>query len=249
MTATTIFSVLGVAILVFVVMNRRAAKNVAAAVKAQVGEVGRWAKEADPLALYKETIDDGLESIEEAKRTLQKCRANITSLERQVNSGNQEKTRLENRIKSVLANGDPNNTAKSLALDLERVETNLATNSNQLHTEKEMYTSFLKRIERNQEKVNEARRKATDLGLKLEQSEREKEMRQNCSEFVKKNSFDAAGKLQEAEDAIYRKIDQNNSVGQVELDLSAHGEEDDADLEAQSRADEILARFKTPASV
>ena len=112
---TTFFGVVGVALVVLLVLNRRAVKNMFSGASAQVGELGRWAKNSDPLAIYKETVDNGLENIEKAKKTLEVCRGQVRSLERQVNEGTTEQKRLTNRIEAALNNGDTNNTAKDYA--------------------------------------------------------------------------------------------------------------------------------------
>ena len=68
--------------------------------RAQVGKLGRMAEEADPLALLNQAVDDGVTSIQNSKKGLENYRALILSVQRQVESGEKEKTRLESRIRS-----------------------------------------------------------------------------------------------------------------------------------------------------
>lgn len=156
-----------VAALALAVLNFRSLKRLFRAGSAQAGKIGRWAENADPLAVYRERVDDGVENIGKAKQALENCQVLVRSVRRQVEDGEKEKARLENRIKTALANGDPNNTAKEYALQLERVERELATNKEQLAKHEETYQNFSKIVEQNQRKVQEARREAESLGLEL----------------------------------------------------------------------------------
>ena len=249
MSLGTILGVVAVAFVVLLVLNRRAVLNMFSAARAQVGELGRLAKNADPLVMYKQVIDDGLDNIGKAKSSLETVRTQVRSLDRQTNDGRTEKTRLENRIRAALAGGDPNNTAFANAIQLESCERNLATNEEQLARTKGMYDNFTKTIELNQKKVQEARKEVQDLGIQLEQSEREKELVRFNAEFEK--GVDVSGTLSEAREAVLRKIDANRAAGDVAADTSKQkaAELADEELERKQRADEILARFKTPASV
>jgi len=246
MNLTTILGIVAVAVVVLLLLNRKAFMNMFSALRAQVGEVGRAAKNADPLAMYRQVIDDGLDNIQKAKVSLETVRTQVRSLQRQVDDGTTEKTRLENRIKAALANGDPNNTASEYAIQLESVERNLETNVEQLERTKGMYDSFTKTIELNQRKVTEARKEVQDLGVQLEQSEREKELVRFNAEFEK--GVDVSGTLSEAREAVLRKIDANRAAGDVAADTSKQkaAELADEELERKQRAEDILARFKQP---
>ena len=122
----------------------------------------------------------------------------------------------------------------------------MKSNQDQLGRSEEMYKNFVKQVETNQTKVSDARREARDLGLELEQSEREKELTTFARDFAKTNSVDLGGGLAEAREAVRQRIDQNRAAGDVALDLSRQGvaEASDDELERNQRADDILARFK-----
>jgi phage shock protein A len=210
----------------------------------QAGKLGRSLEEADPLALLNQAVDDGVASIQNAKKGLENYRALILSVQRQVENGEKEKTRLESRIQDVLDTGDPNRTAQEYAMMLTDVEQNIAMNREQLQRHKETYENFAKQVEVGQSRVLAARQKAEVLGLELEQSKREKEM----AHFARDFSFNPRGldtDLTRAEELIYQKIDANRAIGQVAEDLTKpilveSVDEEDARKAAASK---ILERF------
>jgi phage shock protein A len=212
---------------------------------AQLHKSGRRVEEADPLALLNQAVDDGVASIQNAKIGLDNYRVLILSVQRQVESGEKEKTRLEARIREAIETGDPHHTAGEYAMMLADVEQNIAANREQLERHKETYENFAKQVEAGQSRVLAARQKATLLGLELEQSKREKEM----ARFARNFSFDPDGlnsDLARAEELIYQKIDANRAVGHVAEDLTkpiVAEPVDDDDKERKAAAARILQRF------
>lgn len=249
LTFTNILIVIGIGLVILAVLNRRSFKRLFSAASAQAGKVGRAAQEADPLAMYQEAVDDGVENIQRAKKGLEQSKALVRSVERQVNEGKKNQTRLTNRIQAAMDAGDPNDTCTEYALQLAEVEAGLATNTAQLKQHSESYNNFCKQVEMGQKKVAEARRKSQQLGIQLEQSKREKEMAQFAGEFSP-GGFDEDGSLARAEQLINQKIDGNRAAGDVANDLSRQGlaEAADDELERQAAAADVLARFKKPAA-
>jgi phage shock protein A len=238
-----------IATIVFIVLliwiNRYALAGLLGSGVSEAGKAVRQTGEADPLALLNQSVEDGVTSIQNAKKGLESYRTLILSVQRQVESGEKEKARLEARIQEALSSGDQNHNAGESALVLADVERHLAANREQLQRHKEIHENFARQVELGQAKVAEARLKATRLGLELEQSKREKEMAKFANEFC----FDPLGLdtgLARAEELINRKIDANRAVGEVAADLSrqfrAEAIDDEADREAA--AAEILERFR-----
>ena len=215
---------------------------------AQANKLARPPEETDPLALLNQAVDDGVASIQNAKKGLENYRVLILSVQRQVENGEKEKTRLEARIQEAIDAGDPNRAAHEYALMLAEVEQNIATNREQLLRHKETYENFAKQVEVGQSRVVAARQKAALLGLELEQSKREKEMARFAQEF----SFNPEGldtDLSRVEELIYQKIDANRAVGHVVEDLTKPLplESVDDDKQRKAAAAKILDRFrKTP---
>jgi hypothetical protein len=167
------------------------------------------------------------------------------SVQRQVESGEKEKVRLETRIQTALAAGDPNNTVHESALVLADVEQNLNTNREQLAKHMEIYENYARQVEVGQAKVAEARLKAEQLGFELEQSNREKKMAKFANDF----SFDPQGlntDLARAVELINKKIDANRAVGEVAADMSRglRAESADDDIEREAAAAQILQRYQ-----
>lgn len=211
---------------------------------AQLHKSGRRLEEADPLALLNQAVDDGVASIQNAKIGLDNYRVLILSVQRQVENGEKEKSRLEARIREALQAGDPHNAAREYAMMLADVEQNIETNREQLQRHKETYENFAQQVEAGQSRVLAARQKATLLGLELEQSKREREM----ARFARDFSFDPNGlnsDLARAEELIYQKIDANRAVGHVAEDLTKPilAESVDEEKERKAAASKILERF------
>lgn len=242
----TIVGILALAVVVLAILNRRALGRMIGAASAQVGEWGRAAQNADPMAIYRERIDDAVENGQAAQKSLESCKTLVNEVQGQVDSGLKEKARLETRIKTALANGDPNNTARGYAEQLAHVEEQLGKNQQQLAKHKTNYDNFLKKVRHYGRKVKELRQEAHELGIELEQSEREKEMNKDL-QALQDLDTSFGGDLAQARAAVKQKIAANRAVGDVAADLSQQGlaEAADEDLERQAKADDILARFKT----
>jgi len=245
---TTALVTLIVLVVALTLVNYPAVARIFGAGRAQVGKFGRMAEEADPLALLNQAVDDGVTSIQNAKKGLENYRALILSVQRQVESGEKEKVRLETRIRTAIDSGDPNHTANESAMVLADVERHLKANREQLAKHMEIYENYARQVEVGQAKVAEARLKATRLGVALEQSKREKEMAKFANDF----SFDPQGfnsDLARAEELINQKIDANRAVGEVAVDMSRMSRADAAndELEREAAAAKILERFKRPA--
>jgi phage shock protein A len=244
----TVVIALLVVVAALLLINSGALGKIFGAGRAQVGKLGRMAEEADPLALLNQAVEDGVTSIQNSKKGLENYRALILSVQRQVESGEKERARLESRIQTALNSGDPNQTAEESAMVLADVERHLAANREQLARHMEIYDNFARQVELGQAKVAQARLKAERLGFELEQSKREKEMAKFAGEF----SFDPQGlhsDLARAEELINRKIDANRAVGEVAADLSKQSllSADADDAERKVAAAEILNRFSRKA--
>lgn len=244
---TTILIALAVLAILLAIVNTPPMAKIFRAGSAQAHKLSRRLEEADPLALLHQAVDDGVASIQNAKKGLENYRALILSVQRQVENGDKEKARLEARIQEAIDAGDPNRTAQEYAMMLADVEQNLAVNREQLQRHKEIYDNFAKQVEVGQSRVLAARQKAALLGLELEQSKREKEM----ARFARDFSFNPQGldtDLTRAEELIYQKIDANRAVGHVAEDLTKPilAESIDEEEQRKAAASKILERFRKP---
>jgi phage shock protein A len=240
----TIFLTLILLVVLLAIVNVPSLIKMLEAGSAQANKLGHTPGEADPLALLHQAVDDGVASIQNAKKGLENYRALISSVQRQVENGEKEKARLESRIQEAIDAGDPNNTAGEYAMMLADVEQNIAVNREQLQRHKDTYEGFAMQVEVGQSRVLAARQKAELLGLELEQSKREKEMARFAQDF----SFNPKGldtDLSRAEELIYQKIDANRAIGHVAEDLTKPivAESVDEDVERKAAASKILERF------
>jgi len=238
-SVTTIVILAAVALAVLVVAKRQAIAQ-----RFRAGR-GRSVEPADPMALLRQIVDDGVASIHAAKNGLEDCRALLRSVQRQVESGEREKARLESRIRAALAEGDPNQAAREYALQLAEAERQLALNREQLAQHEKTFAAFAKQVDAGQNRVLEARRKADELGVALQLSRHEKDLAQSA--------FDPQGLQQsaaQAEERIHQQIDRNRAAVQVAADLAGSNAAPAADQDTQREAEaaQILERFRKPAS-
>src|SRR5499427_5834868 len=238
-----VVGIIALVVVVLLLINHKAVLNMFGAGRAQLGKLGRAVGGADPLANYQQGIDDAADSVKKAKLGMTRAVALISSVERQVNSGRQEKARLEARIQRAL--GEENNAkAQEYAAQLGDCETHLKANEDQLQHHKDAYDGFVADVKRQQEKVTTAQREAASLGVQLELSKANREFNQFRESFSV-NTGALNGLAQERE-AVLQQIDQNNAYGKVERDVGSGSqyEEEDADIDRKIKADEILNRFQ-----
>ena len=234
---TGIVVVLGI-ILVF---NLRAFKTLFGVGKAQAGKLARAAEGLDPVAMYKEKIEEATDNLRTAKESLVRVKGLIASVERQVNDGKSEIARLDARIKLALTD---NNEAKAAeyVTQLQSAKTQLKQNEEQLATHNSSYQAFLKQVQAAQAKIINAKREAEKLGTQLEISKVEAEIGDINQRFSSKaDPLDEALKYKEG---IQKQIDQNKARGQVLADVNTDLVEEDKeearikDLEAKALLDE-----------
>lgn len=234
---TGIVVVLGI-ILMF---NLRAFKTLFGVGKAQAGKLARAAEGLDPVAMYKEKIEEATDNLRTAKESLVRVKGLIASVERQVNDGKSEIARLDARIKLALTD---NNEAKAAeyVTQLQSAKTQLKQNEEQLATHNSSYQAFLKQVQTAQAKIINAKREAEKLGTQLEISKVEAEIGDINQRFSSKaDPLDEALKYKEG---IQKQIDQNKARGQVLADVNTDLVEEDKeearikDLEAKALLDE-----------
>ena len=154
-----------------IALTDRQSSGRGAASSARGSRSGRQARphrpnEADPLALLNQAVDDGVTSIQNAKKGLENYRALILSVQRQVESGEKEKARLEARIQEAARRRRSESDRRRIRHDAGRRRAeHLTANREQLPRHKETYENFAKQVEIGQSQVLAARQKATRLGL------------------------------------------------------------------------------------
>lgn len=221
--------------------GRRAIGRFVTAISAQFGNMGRWAKNVDPLAVYKDAIDAGEESMARAKTFLATIAGDKRNAESEVENAIREVARLNNKLDLAQNAGDPNNTVEGYALDLADAETRQENAKAELARVQGRFDEYTLQFNTAKAQIEQARKEAKELGTELQRSEREKEMDAFAQSF---NAGAGLDDLSQARDALKRKINENR--GSVDankaLNQQAVREAKDADLERKAKAQEILAR-------
>jgi phage shock protein A len=214
----TILGVVLAAVVVMLIVNRRAVMRFFDAGSAQLGKAGRWAVNQDPVAMYKEKIDDATEHIGTAKQGLVRVRGLIMGVQRQVEDGDREAARLDARVKAALSSGDEIRAAEYVR-QLQETKKQLEENRRQLVVHQETYQGFLKQVQMAQAKVIQAKQDAEKIGVDLQISKAEAELADIAENFqVNTSALDGLGQIK---GEIHRQIDANRARGQVARDLSA----------------------------
>lgn len=240
---STVVGVIAIILLAVLMFNFRAFKQLFGVGKAQAGKLARAAEALDPVAMYREKIDEATENLRNAKESLIRVKGLIASVERQVADGKAEVARLDARIKLAL---QENNEAKAAEYvqQLQSVKMQLEQNEHQLVSHNGSYQTFLKQVQAAQAKILNARREAEKLGTQLEISKAEAEIGDINQRFSgAADPLDAALKYK---GDIQKKIDQNRARGQVSSDVNAdlvkEEEEDNKIKEMEAKA--ILEQYK-----
>lgn len=224
---------------------RRFFKNLIGLGNAQLDALGESVGGVDPLGQYKTQIANAAEGAKNAQSVVNSSATSLVSLQSQIDEDLKEKARLENRLRAVVANGDPNKSADRLALDLERVERNLEANTTQLGESQKNYDENLKLVSKFEDKIVSLRKDAQDLGFQLERSEAEKDLAVASNALKDRLS---TTDLSQTRNRVLAKINANKGVAKGHNDMvgSASADEADDDLERKERASAILARFQKP---
>ena len=244
MLGMIVLGVVGLLVLAMI-MNPGAFKRIWGAGRAQVGKAGRAAEDADPLANFQQQVDDAAVALEDQIKAQKVATAQLESLQRQVRDHQNDVARLNSRIQTAVDKGDPNGTAKKNALLLAQTEKELETNQSQLKAQEEITSRIAKAVDMNRNKIIEARNKARQKGMELQQSEA---MKRSAAQFAQLTGTDLFNGLGTSLDKVQQKIDENNASVQVDQQQFSGvlaDMQDEAD-ERDSQADAILARFKKP---
>jgi phage shock protein A len=239
----TLVVIVAVVVVILYFVNPRALGRFFEAGSAQVGKAGRWAANQDPVAMYKEKIDDATEQISTAKKGLVSVRGLIMGVQRQVDDGEKDTARLDARVKAALASGDESRAAEYVR-QLQDCKKQLEENRRQLAIHQETYQGFLKQVQAAQNKVVQARDEAEKIGVELQISKAEAELADIAENFqVNTSALDGLGAIK---GEIHRQIDANRARGQVARDLSAGAvkEMEEEDRIKNEEAKVLLDQYK-----
>lgn len=210
-------------------------------VKSQFNKLANYFRSRDPIAEMQYECDLAAEQIKEGRRGLEQYRGLVERVTRQVADNRRQAADLEAKVRSYLASGD-RTTAGTLALELERVEKQLAENESQLRIHEEAYQNNLLKLKHASRKIGEVRQRIATYDATLRMSRAEAEI----AKLGQSLDFDVTTDFGQIEQVIQGKIDQSRAEVRVAADLSGQGLEEirrEQDIEKQ-RAEQALLRFE-----
>jgi phage shock protein A len=189
--------------------------------------------ERDPIAIMQLEYDKSLEQLQEGRKGLELYRGLVERVVRQVTMGKAQVERLQSEIKAYLKAGD-RETAGKFALQLQKAQTDLASNQDQLKMHEEAYENNLKKIQFANKQLSEVREKIQRYNADLKMTAAEAEIAKIAGDL----NFDVTTDFGQIEQIIQQKIDTNRGKVRVAADLSSRGV---AEIKAQESMEAQLA--------
>lgn len=211
------------------------------AVRGQLNKIANFFFEADPIAVMQLEVDQATERLKEGRKGLEIYRGLVESVARQVASGKANAGQLEAQIKAHLKAGN-RDMASQLAVQLQKVQTELAANEAQVEQHETAYQNNLLKIQKANKDIVKVREKILKYDAELRMSAAEAEIA-SISESFDMNVTTDFGQI---ESVIQRQIDQNRGRTRVATDMSSKGVEAikaEAAVE-RAMAEDILTKFE-----
>ena len=199
---------------------------------AQMNKIANFFWTADPIAQLQYEYDKAVDQMKDGREGLEKYRALVERVNRQVEANNSHVAKLEAQVKAYLKAGE-RETASKFALELQKAKKELAENESQLKLHETAYGNNVTKIEHAVKKLEELKRKI---------SRAEAELAKLATQF----NFDVTTDFGQIEDVIHDKIDLNRAKVRVAADLSGEGLDQIKAEQAveKSLADDALRQFE-----
>jgi phage shock protein A len=211
------------------------------AFRAQLNKIANIFFESDPIAVMQLEVDQATERLKEGRKGLEMYRGLVETVARQLATGKSNAAQLEAQIKAHLKAGN-RDVAGQLALQLQKVQNELASNENQLQMHEQAYQNNLLKIQKANKDIIKVREKIQRYHAELKMSAAEAEIAQ-ISESFDMNVTTDFGQI---EAVIQRQIDTNRGRARVAADMSAKGIEEIKAEEAaeMAMAEDLLSKFE-----
>jgi phage shock protein A len=211
------------------------------AFRAQLNKIANIFFEADPIAVMQLEVDRATEQLKEGRKGLETYRGLVETVARQVTTNKANAAQLESQIKAHLKAGN-REVAAQLAVQLQKTQTELATNTNQLEMHEGAYQNNLLKIQKANKDIVKVREKIRQYDAELKMSAAEAEIAK-ISESFEMNMTTDFGQI---ESVIQRQIDTNRGRARVAVDMSAKGVEAIKAEEAADKAmaEDLLSKFE-----
>jgi len=211
------------------------------AFKAQLNKIANLFFESDPIAVMQLEVDQATERLKEGRKGLELYRGLVETVTRQVTKEKSNMAQLESQIKAHLKAGN-REVAGQLAVQLQKTQTELATNEQQLQMHEQAYQNNLLKIQKANKDIVKVREKIRQYNAELKMSAAEAEIAQITESFDMNVTTDFG----EVESMIQRKIDHNRGRARVAADMSSKGIELIKAEEAAEKAmaEDLLSKFE-----
>jgi phage shock protein A len=212
-----------------------------AALRAQLNKIANLFFESDPIAVMQLEVDQATDRLKEGRKGLEMYRGLVESVARQVASGKANATQLEAQIKAHLKAGN-REMAGQLALQLQKVQTELAANEGQFQMHETSYQNNLLKIQKANKDILKVREKIQRYHAELKMSAAEAEIAQLSESF----DMDVTTDFGQIENVIQRQIDTNRGKARVAADMSSKGIETikAEELADKAMAEDLLTKFE-----
>ena len=211
------------------------------AFRAQLNKIANIFFESDPIAVMQLEVDQATERLKEGRKGLELYRGLVETVARQVASEKSNIAQLESQIKAHLKAGN-RDVAGQLAIQLQKTQTELANNEQQLQMHEQAYQNNLLKIQKANKDIVKVREKIRQYDAELKMSAAEAEIAQISESFDMNVTTDFG----EVESMIQRKIDTNRGRARVAADMSSKGVEQIKAEEAAEKAmaEDLLSKFE-----
>src|SRR5690349_17955465 len=128
------------------------------AIMGQLNKLANMFWKADPIAQMQYEYDSAVDQLKDGRVGLEQYRALVERVTRQVQNNRAQSASLEAKVKAYLQNGD-RDTAGKFAIELQKVQKELAENENQLKMHETAYNNNLTKIKHASGKLADLRQK------------------------------------------------------------------------------------------
>jgi phage shock protein A len=206
------------------------------AIRAFFNKLANLLWESDPHAILQLEVDQATQQIQVAREGLERYRGLVERVSMQVAAAKQNSQRLESQIKAHLQAGN-REVAGQLAIQLQQVKQDLASNEQQLAMHTEAYNNNLLKLQQGQKDIAALRQKAQKLKADLEMAKAEAEIAR-VAEAVSETAIpNFSTKIGQATELMEEQIARHRGEARVAADMSSRGVED---IKAQKASEAAL---------
>lgn len=206
------------------------------AIRAFFNKLANLLWESDPHAILQLEVDQATQQIQVAREGLERYRGLVERVSMQVAAEKQNSQRLESQIKAHLQAGN-REVAGQLAIQLQQVKTDLASNEQQLAMHSEAYNNNLLKLQQGQKDIAALRQKAQKLKADLEMAKAEAEIARVAEAISDSAIPNFSTKIGQATELMQEQIAKHRGQARVAADMSSRGVEE---IKAQQAAESAL---------